>query len=218
MLSRLRDRAFVFCAIFLIVGVWATHLLHLFRFWKVDWSHISALPDYRISITLSFWLGFLLIPILAATVAVLDRFRVLWVFVLCFLTTEVVSQVLGRSLIKFVIDVGLWCTVAGNHIVRRLYGKAVVDKTSPKALPVLHSESLGVLGSTATVCMFVIGTLGVTVASNFLSRYFAGELGQGTAWFYVGSIIYLAFGMYSLLIVPLFKTVIRVRERINREV
>jgi len=130
---------------------------------------------------------------------------------------EVASQMLGRSLIKLVVDLGLWSTLIGNHIIGRMYGQQVIHKNSDKVLPILHSEVLGILRTTINVCLFVVGTLGISIASNFLSRYFVGELGQGTTWCYVGSILYLAIGMYFLLVLPLYKALIDIREAIGTE-
>lgn len=131
----------------------------------------------------------------------------------CFVLSEAASQVLGRSLIKFVVDLGLWGTLVGNYIIDSFYGSNVAEY-SRKSLSVLHSEMLVILRIMVTGSLFVVGTLGITVASNIISRYFNGELGQGTAWCYIGSIIYLAFGMFFLLILPLFKTIVQVREQI----
>lgn len=198
---------------YLVLGVWGAHLLHISRFRLVGWSHISALPDYPISLCLSFWLSLLLIPLVVVISILLLKNPKLWMVIACFVLSEAASQVLGRSLIKFVVDLGLWGTLVGNYIIDSFYGSNVAEY-SRKSLSVLHSEMLVILRIMVTGSLFVVGTLGITVASNIISRYFNGELGQGTAWCYIGSIIYLAFGMFFLLILPLFKTIVQVREQI----
>lgn len=176
-------------ATYLAFGIWRVHVLHISRFALVRWSHISAIsafPDHRITLRLAFWLGLLLLPLLAGVIVLIQRHPRLLAVIAGFAITEVSSQLLGRSLVKFVIDSGLWSTAVGNHIVQRWYGSHVVEGAGNGLLPTLHSEVLGILRIAVNVCLFVIGTLGITVASQILSRYFIGELGQGTVWCYVG--------------------------------
>jgi hypothetical protein len=204
-------------SLYLVLGVWGAHLLHIARFRLVRWSHISAFPDYRISLEAAFWWSFLLFPILTGAAIILHR-RPRLLFVIAFFTvTEMVSQTFGRSMMKLVIDIGLWSIIVWNHIIVKFYGREVVGHVTRKELPIFHSEVLTILKITVQICMFIIGTLGITVASQVLSRYFSGELGQGTAWCYVSSMLYLALGMICLLIVPLFKSLLIAREKIGGE-
>ena len=154
------------------------------------------------------------IPLILCDVILLVRKRTLLVAIACFSATEIATQILGRSLIKLVIDLGFYFTLIGNHIINHLYGYQDVQGSNKNILPILHSEVLGILRISVNICLFVVGTLGISIASNFLSRYFTGELAQGTTWAYFGGIIYLSGGMYWLLILPLYKTLINIRERI----
>ena len=212
----LGDKVSLYRTVYLCFGIWAVHLLHLLRFRLVDWSHISALPDWRITLGASFWMGLLLIPLVFGASWVLSKHPTLPLLIVCFMITEAATQVVGRSLLKLVTDMGVWSTVVGNYAVLSLYGRSTVEKTGPHALATLHSEVLGILRTTANICMFVIGTLGIGVASNWISRYFGEGLGQGTSWAYVIGVLYLAFGMFFFLALPLFQTLREVRERINQ--
>jgi len=204
-------------SLYLVLGMWGAHLLHIARFRLVGWSHISAFPDYLISLEAAFWWSFLLFPILTGGVIILHRHPRLLLVVGVFTVTETVSQIFGRSMMKLVIDIGLWSIIVWNHIIVKFYGREVVEHATHKELPILHSEVLTILKITVQICMFIVGTLGITVASQVLSRYFSGELGQGTAWCYVSSMLYLALGMICLLIVPLFKSLFIARGKIGGE-
>ena len=202
--------------LYMVAGVWSVHLLHIARFRLVKWDTISAFPDYQISIRVSLWLSLLLLPILAVAMILIHRYKHLCVFIICFLVIELASQSIGRSLIKFVTDIGIWGVISGSFVLRGLYGKECVDETNEATLKILHSEILGILRITVNVCLFVIGTLGITVASRLISQYFGEELGQGTAWCYIGSILYLSLGMVCFIIVPLYNSMVRVRRRVGQ--
>ena len=61
-------------ALYLIIGLWAVHVLHVCRFALVGWSEIAALPDWRISLRASLWFGLLLLPAASAVVALMRRY------------------------------------------------------------------------------------------------------------------------------------------------
>jgi hypothetical protein len=204
-------------AVYLAVGLWVVHTLHVCRFLLVGWDQISALPDWQIGTWRAFWLGFGLLPLAVGGVVAIRRWprpaTVVGAAVVC----EIVSQMIGRSLFTLTGDIGVWGTVIGGYIVRRHYGPFVVASTPPKALTVLHAESLGVLRTLVNVCLFVIGTLGIAVTSNVISHYFGTDLGQGTAWVQVGSMLYLAFGMAVFMVWPLLQTVVAIRKRVGEQ-
>jgi small-conductance mechanosensitive channel len=201
--------------LYLVVGVWGVHLLHLARFFLVKWTAISAFPDYEIGLRTSLSLSLLLLPLSIATMFLINRYRHVWVFILCFLVTELASQSIGRSLIKFVIDIGIWGIIAGNFVVSHLYSRAQTGSATETTLKILHSEILGILRTTVNVCLFAIGTLGITVVSRLITQYFDEELGQGTAWCYIGGVLYISLGMVYFLIIPLYNSMVKVRERIK---
>lgn len=89
---------------YLTVGIWAVHAMHIARFRLVGWRSISALPNYQISLELSFWLGLALPMIVASAVIYLRKHSSLAATVCCFVIVETISQVLGRSLMKFIVE------------------------------------------------------------------------------------------------------------------
>lgn len=200
-------------SMYLIIGVLTAHLLHVWRFYLVGWSSIRALPDWDISLGLSFALGFLLAPLLIAVLFLLRRYPRARLVFFVFLLTEAASQAVGRSFLKFFLDFGLWCTVIGHHVIHRLYPCETIFDADPKEGTLLHAELLGLLRTMVNVCLFAIGTLGISVVSNLVSPYFAGPLGQGTAWCHGLSIFYLALGMFWLLLLPLYRCVRFARAR-----
>jgi len=162
-------------------------------------------------------LAFALLPLVTGAAVMLWARPRLWLLLLSVLVCELASQVLGRSLLKFGVDLGIWGIVVGNHVLRELYGSAVLDRYSGKALSALHSELVGVLRVAITSSFFVIGTLGISVASNYVTRYFGGKLAQGTAWAYVASILYIFLGLFGFLMLPVFSAMVRAREKIRHE-
>ena len=202
-------------AIYLALGLWLVHTLHVCRHLLVDLEQITAFPDWRLETWTALWVG-TLVPLvaLAGVVAIRrsPRFRtILLVAVIC----ELVSQATGRSLFTAAGDATLWSVVIGASVVRRFYSPAVVASEPMRSLPALHSEALGILRALVTVCLFVLGSLGVAVASLVVSAAFDGEPGEDASWVQVGSVIYLAGGMTVLILWPLLVTVRAARARIG---
>jgi len=194
------------------------HALHTFRFILADWKAISALPDWQLHPITAFWLGLVLLPVGSACVVASNKWGGLWSVIVSALVLETVSQVFGRSLFKLSGDMGVWAIVLGRYYVTEIYGLDKVPLIPTRALSVFHSEALGVLRTLVNVCLFVIGTLGIAVTSNLIAHYFDTDLGQGTAWVQVGMVYYIAFGMAGFIIIPLFRTVIAVRQRLDETV
>lgn len=202
-------------ALYLIVGLWGVHVLHICRFRLVGWERISALPDWQISLRAAFWLGLILLPAGAVAVTLLRRWPGLFIAATVVLCFEVLSQTLGRSMFKLVGDLGVWGTALGGYSLRTQYGLQAVKSLPRQQLGAFHSECLAVLRTAVNVCLFVIGTLGIAVTSNLVSRYFDGPLGQGTAWVHVGTMLYLTLGMAGFVIHPLFRAVVAARIRLS---
>lgn len=204
-------------AAYLAVGLWMVHTLHVCRFLLANWDRISAFPDWQIGTWTAFWLGHLLIPLAAGGAILIRRWptprRVIGIAIGC----EVFSQTIGRSLFTLTGDLGVWGTVVGGYLIRQHYGCQIVPAIPAKALGAFHAESLGILRTLVNVCLFVIGTLGIAVTSNLISHYFGTDLGQGTAWVQVGSMIYLAAGMGVFMLWPLLLAVIAARKRIGEQ-
>jgi hypothetical protein len=201
--------------LYLVFGLWGVHILHVCRFRLVGWGKISALPDWQIPLGAAFWLGLVLLPA-ATAAAVLVRRRPGWfVAAMVVLLFEALSQTFGRSMFKLIGDLGVWGTILGGSRLEVHYGLRAVESLPREQLGAFHAECLGVLRTTVNVCLFVIGTLGIAVTSNLLSRYFDGPLGQGTAWVHVGTMLYLAFGMAGFIVYPLFRAVLAARERFS---
>jgi hypothetical protein len=203
-------------AVYLIFGLWVVHVLHALRFLLARWTAISALPNWTLSPSLALWLGTALPVIGGGAVLVLRRRSSPAIVLLAALGCELASQVIGRSFFKLTADLGVWFTVVSGYYLRRHYGLSIVQATPPRALPALHAEALGMLRSLVNVCLFVIGTLGIAVTSNLITRYFGTDLGQGTAWVQVAMMLYVAAGMASLILWPLFRSLVAIRLRIGR--
>jgi hypothetical protein len=201
--------------IYLVLGGWLIHLLHLCRFWIAGWNEISALPNFQIDLWKSFWLGMLLVPLLTSISYLLERHRH-WAFaIFLFVVFETSSQLVGRSLIKCVCDLAIWGTVLGNDMLYKYYGRNVVEEANVEKLSVLHSELLGVFRTVIQTCMVVVGTIGVSAAGGIFKEYFTEkQLGQSTIWCYIAGILYIALGMVVLLVLPLFRSLVFTRNRI----
>ena len=203
-------------ALYLVFGLWGVHILHLCRFMLVGWKKISALPDWQIPLQTSFWLGLVLLPMGVVAVSLLRRWPRLFLVVTLALLYETLSQALGRSMFKLISDLGIWGTVLGGYSLRSYYSPHIVELLPPKQISAFHAEALGVLRTAVNVCLFVIGTLGIAVTSNLISRYFDTPLGQGTAWVHVGTMLYLALGMACFVVHPLFGSVVSARLRLSQ--
>ncbi|MCZ6652106.1 MAG: hypothetical protein O7D91_03670 [Planctomycetota bacterium] len=190
-------------------------MLHVCRFMLVGWDKISAFPDWQIPVRLASWLGLILVPTVVGAVLLLRRWPSAFCTFMVALICEVLSQVLGRSMFKLVGDVAVWGTVLVGHSLQSYYSLWNVQSLPHQQIAAFHSECLGMMRTTVNVCLFAIGTLGIAVTSNLISRYFDGPLGQGTAWVHVGTMLYLASGMACFIVRPLFRAVVAARMRLS---
>ena len=202
-------------AAYLALGLWLVHTLHVCRFLLVDWDQITAFPAWRIDTWRAFWLGALVPAVAIAGIVAIRRWPRLATVIIVAVACELTSQASGRSLFTAAGDVALWGIVVGAYLVRKYYGLGVVATAPQRALAALHSEALGIFRALITVCLFVIGTLGVAVTSMVISRTFGSDLGQGASWVQAGSVIYLAIGMTTFMLWPLLRTVRAARARIG---
>lgn len=201
-------------AAYLVCGLWAVHMLHVARFMLVGWDRISAFPDWQITLPVALRLGFLLIPLAGAAILLLRRWPRPSLYIVVMIGFELSSQTLGRSMFKLVGDGGIWGTVLLGAAIRANYSVRVARALPDSQIEAFRSECIDILRMTVTVCLFVIGTLGLAVTSNLISRYFDEPLGQGTAWVHVGTMLYLSLGMACFLIAPLFRAVVAARSRL----
>lgn len=200
---------------YLALGLWLVHTLHVCRFLLVDWNQITAFPDWQVKPWTALWLGALVPMVALVGVGAIRRWPRIGTVIGVALACELTSQATGRSLFTAAGDVALWGIVVGAYLVRKHYGSQIVATAPAKALSALHSEALGIFRALITVCLFVIGTLGVAVTSMVVSRTFGNDLGQGAAWVQMGSVVYLAIGMTVFMLWPLLRTVRAARARIG---
>ncbi len=201
--------------LYFVIGIWVVHFLHISRFYLVNWNVISAFPNWEIKIICSFYLSFILFPLSLIAIVLFNLSKKVWIFALCLLITELISQLIGRSLIKLVLDIGIWAIIAGNYFIFHLYDISHNMSGNENTLKIMHSEILGILRTTVSICLFAIGTLGITVVSRLITQYFDNELGQGTAWCYIIGLLYISFGMVYFIIIPLYTSMVKVRKRIK---
>lgn len=200
------------------VGFLVSHILHLSRFMLVGRNSISALPDYEIQIYRSLWLGFfVLLPVLVVAFGCALRRDNLTLLFILGIICELVSQALGRSLLKFTIDAGIWSTIAVSRMLARHYSEALLGSYRGRALGALHSELVSMLRVVLMLTFFAVGTVGLTAGSNLILRNFDQTLGQGTLWAFLIGIFYVVLGLYFLLVLPMFRTMVHAREAIQKE-
>lgn len=196
---------------FVALGMWVSHFCHVIRFYAVGWSHISAFPDWSISTGLSLYLS-PVIPLVVLVACYACARRPSAVLFACAIALSVVtSEVIGRSFFKVLLDLACWGTVISGLFIRHTYDARRFADLSPDVLRVVHAELLGVLRTGINVCLFVLGTLTISVISNLIARYFDEGLGQVTAWAYVIGVVYLACGLAVFIVTPLFRSMLQVR-------
>lgn len=211
---RLSSQLTLGSTIFVALGLWLSHASHVGRFVMADRDSIYAFPDWKISLAnASFWSLAIVVAALGGGYCFYKQPRVgvaIAIAVVCFL----ISQSIGRSFYKALIDIGIWLTVLACCANAVIYDNSPQARTS-ESLRMLHSELLGVLRIWVNVCLFTLGTIGISVVSNVVARYFDSDLGQSTAWAYFLTLAYLAMGMMIFIVSPLFRRIVRVRRQVD---
>lgn len=151
--------------------------LHARIFLRVGAHHLMGFPSLEISPAraLGFALPLGLAAFVLTRVSALPRRRsdLPWVIASCF-SVVLLSQVLGRSLIKFVFEFSGCLVLVGDSVLRRhfSFGSRITESVADVA----HRELWDLLKLSVTIGLFYAGTLGLGFAVQFLRElYFSGD-------------------------------------------
>lgn len=134
-------------------------------------------------------------------------------FVLAGILTMLMSQILGRSLIKFGFEAALALVVLVSLVLRYAY-RGLPDVGDVERLKFIYTEQWEILKISVPIVLFYLGTVGVTFAVQFLrEQYFKGNeaMIQLQMFRYGVLFIYSIFGVVFLIYAPLIRRILILR-------
>ena len=169
----------------LCIGLLLDNLLHLYRFWKIGWTHITGLsgqPETLLaSLCFSFWPIVLMVLAKPLSQALTNRKLHVSLLSLCCL---IFNQAAGRSILKFIFDACLLGVLFFSVMLEMLYERKSPQELKGEDTSLLHSELMNLFQTTLIIITFVIATFGFAFAPSYLEKYYTTDIGQPTVWWF----------------------------------
>lgn len=196
---------------FLMIGFLFNSLLHLYRFQKVGWTHVTGLVGNNQLITWSFLMAFWVIIPFCLTKFLDSSMRRWWpnIFIFCLLFI-VLNQVPGRSVLKMLFDVILVGIFLGWFMIDIYYGGFLSAPPSEKAFSFVVSELI-IFQTSLAILTFVIAIFGFSFAPNYIQKYYSLDIGQPTVWWFTVLTTYLSLGVLAFICVHAWLIAIKLR-------
>jgi len=196
----------------LCIGLLLDNLLHLYRFWKIGWTHITGLfgqpQPLLTSLSLSFWpivLMFLAKPLSQSLATRKLRVSLLGLCCLVF------NQAAGRSILKLIFDTCLLGVLFFSVMLEMLYENRPPPKTGGEDASLLHNELMNLFQTTLIIITFVIATFGFAFAPSYLEKYYTTDIGQPTVWWFSLMTMYITAYMIIFISVRCWEQAMNVR-------
>lgn len=197
------------------LGFFLSQLFHFFIFYNQKSDTIMGFPHYnlpmRYALNASFLLLFVSFMILLLGY---NRFSDCpSIFIVLVIFPLILSQIFGRSLIKFGFEASFCLIVFLSLLLEKYYGNTLIDSVEVEKIKFLYTELWEILKISVTVCVFWLGTVGVTFAVQFLNRYFekSPSMTQYQMFRYGVMFVYSIFGTAIFFYYPLFSKIAYLR-------
>lgn len=197
---------------FLFFGLLINSLLHLYRFAKINWTHVTGLIGNSQSIKWSFLLTLWVLVPLCFTKLIDASMRKWWPSVILFsFALLIINQTSGRSVLKLLFDILLVGVFLGWFMIDTYYGHYLLKPPSKRAYSYVVSELIIIFQTSLALLTFVIATFGFSFAPNYIQKYYQQNIGQPTVWWFSVLTAYLAVGIIGFICLHAWLIAVKLR-------
>lgn len=192
---RLKD---FIASLYFSFGLALSQFFHTLKFQMAMFPEIRGFPDYPVPPKIAFIeTPFLLLGSSIVGLAILSPMKKrpfsVFVYFLCF---ELLSQAIGRGLIKFGLDLFLAVILCGYFVIENRYRHLFDQHTVSNYFKLMHSELTTLFQTSISISIFFVSVLGISFATSFLTQYYKenSRLIQGFMFWYGAMVIYIGIG------------------------
>jgi len=125
---------------------------------------------------------------------------------------EILAQVLGRSMMRFIVECLTGMMIRARLRIDREYVEALDQKGNADTLRLVHLELLTLLGLVGALALFLAGALGITFSMEYLRHYYDVSIITKNIVCNILPVIYLLFVLFALIFCRIFSLISAARK------
>lgn len=218
------NRVFITAAIiYCSIGFFLSQLLHSLIFYAQNSGTIIGFPHYNLPVlyAIRFSLVLFFLSLIILTLARVKISSSPAVFLFLIIPLILISQIFGRSLIKFGFESAFCFIVFLSLLLKKHYGDITVSSLNIEKAKFFYNELWETLKLSVTICIFWLGTVGVAFAVQFLNNVYFNykenpAMSQYQMFRYGIMFVYSVLGIVLLFYYPLFSKIFYLRNLLLR--